>query len=415
MNRKDSRTQPPASLQQKEAEAKPTRSAIQADKEHSSTATEGLIHTLQVHQIELSMQNQELRASRLATEIARDRYAALYDFAPIGYFVFSADARIVEVNLTGAELLAEARENLRNRSFHAFTPPKLRERLARHIADVLQSTRKFSCELTIRRQDGTWFESRLESVRVAMPDEADAAYAVNTSLFDITELKQAEKERTAHTERFNELSRRLAHVQEMERKRLSAELHDRTSPNLAAISLKLARIAETLPRPLSPALEATLEDLVALVDDTTVSIREISTELRPPVLDYAGLLPAIDSLAQQFGRRTGIAVIVDGAQFLTRPAPEHESLLFRIASEALANCAKHADADAVHIVLANEGQHVVLTIADDGVGFDEDRPSPSGHSQGQGMNVMRERAELAGGSFSLESGSGRGTRIEVKV
>jgi PAS domain S-box-containing protein len=414
MTKKKSGTQPPSSRLRERAEARLVGSAGQVAKEPARTA-EDLVHELQVHQIELEIQNEELRQARLDLEASRDRYADLYDFAPVGYFTFNPDGLIIEVNLTGAELLGVARGNLIRRNFRGFVDFVHRDRWESHVAHVLQSVEKHSCELTVRRPDGSLISARLDSVRRAMSGEPEPVYAIRTALFDITELEKAERERMAHAERLNELTQRLAGVQEAERTRLSGELHDRTSSNLAALGLNLSTIAQALPAPLSPVLEALLEDTRALVNDTTASIREICAELRPPVLDYAGLLGALERHVQQFGRRTGIAVSVERTQLRTRPSHEHELLLFRIVSEALANCAKHARAKSIRIALANEGQRVVLTITDDGVGFDEGGLLRSGKPRGLGLVTMRECAELAGGSFHVESGPGRGTKIEVRV
>ena len=171
----------------------------------------------------------------------------------------------------------------------------------------------------------------------------------------------------------NELSRHLLELQEDTRRRLAGELHDRTSPNLAAIGINLDVMSATLLKEGSVELAARLEDTRALIEDTTASIREISADLRPPVLDYAGLLAALESYAHQFSRRTGIPVQVD---CLDRASAIVVGVgidcLFRIAQEALTNCAKHACATSIRVTLRQGGHPVVLTVADNGVGFDPD-------------------------------------------
>jgi len=199
-------------------------------------------------------------------------------------------------------------------------------------------------------------------------------------------------------------------VQEEERRRLSAELHDRTSPNLSALSIML-RTAEQQ-GPLADAEEraALLEDARALLDDTTASIREISAELRPPVLDYGGLLPALESHAESFAARTGIAVRVDCPAPVGRLSPEIESSLFRIAQEAMTNCAKHAGAAHIDIALRIEDDQLVLVIADDGVGFEREQLVRPGH----GLLIMRERAEFAGGHCEIDSRPGEGAVFRLE-
>ncbi len=405
---------PPDRRLRQRAEAELANTAAPSEDRRERSAEE-LVHELQVHQIELEVQNEELRQARLTLELARDRYADLYDFAPLGYFTFNSAGLIVEANLTGARLLGIVRGGLIGRSFDGFVDAGQRGRWTHYLARVLQGEEQPACELTLRRPDGRVFVARADSVLISPGRESEAALAIRTAVTDISDLKQAEQARAVQAERLNQMARRLAAAQEEERKHLSAELHDRTSPNLAALRINLANIIEALPLPLPEFLETLLDDTSALVDDATASIREICAELRPPVLDYAGVLAAIESYAQQFGRRTGIAVSVDGARFSQRPTLDNESMLFRIAVEALTNCAKHAHAQSVRIVLANEGRQVVLSVADDGIGFDERRRRYGDDMLGQGLVTMRERAEFAGASFRVESAAGRGTRIEVRV
>jgi signal transduction histidine kinase len=157
-------------------------------------------------------------------------------------------------------------------------------------------------------------------------------------------------------------------------------------------------------------LRALLDDTAGLVADTTIGIREISSNLRPTVLDDGGLLPALSGYAEQFAQRTGIAVQLDTKNATSTLTAAVQSSLFRIVQEALTNCAKHASARNVTIELgSDDANHVWLAIADDGVGFDLDRHSRSG----LGLLTMRERAEFHGGRFSLETTPGHGTRIRV--
>jgi signal transduction histidine kinase len=213
-------------------------------------------------------------------------------------------------------------------------------------------------------------------------------------------------------ERFRELSGRLVEVQEAERRQLSAELHDRTSPQLAAIQINLGMLNRLLSTRETEDVRALLDDTVALIADTTVGIREISSNLRPTVLDDGGLLPALAGYSHQFTQRTGIVVHLETQDATSTLSPAVQSSLFRIVQEALTNCAKHAKARSVTIRLSTDSRHLVsLMIADDGVGFDVERQSTSG----LGLLTMRERAEFLGGRFSLETGPGQGTRIDVQL
>jgi two-component system CheB/CheR fusion protein len=216
-------------------------------------------------------------------------------------------------------------------------------------------------------------------------------------------------------ERMDELSRHLVVVQESGRRRLSGELHDRTSPNLAAIGINLNVISDIISAEQSPELSARVDDIRAMIDDTTASIREICSDLRPPILDYAGLEAALESYVKQFQRRTGIVVRIDCAHPAVRLTPALESALFRIVQEALTNCAKHSRAKSIGITLNLDSQPVVLMVNDDGIGFDPDLLGKTSHTGGLGILTMREMAEFSGGKLTLESSPGNGTRIKVEI
>ncbi|MBU3908614.1 MAG: EAL domain-containing protein [Gammaproteobacteria bacterium] len=152
-------------------------------------STEDLLHELQVHQIELEMQNESLRQAQFALEESRDRYVDLYEFAPIGYFTLSRNGLIVAVNLTGATLLREERAILLERRFASYVEPHDRERWQRNFALALQQGGKQSCDLLLRRRDGTLFHGHL------LCNATDSiAQQLRITLSDITEQKQAEEQ-----------------------------------------------------------------------------------------------------------------------------------------------------------------------------------------------------------------------------
>ena len=232
---------------------------------------------------------------------------------------------------------------------------------------------------------------------------------------DISARRVAERAREEHGRRLAVLSRRLVDVQEDERRRLAATLHDLVSPNLAAIKINLSILETSLPGELLAALAPRLADTLALLDDTNASIREISADYRPVLLDYAGLVSAVEGYAHRFSGRTGIRVNLDARDDGPRLQTDVEALLFRIIQEALTNCAKHAGAHSVAITLEHDAQHAKLTIVDDGRGFDPEALGKTGQTPGLGLLTMRERAEFAGGRFQISSRRGSGTRIEVTI
>ena len=271
---------------------------------------------------------------------------------------------------------------------------------------AVNDTGRWDGEIINRRKNGEFYAQWLIISRVQ--DEAGNVANYVAIAVDITERKQSER-------RMQELSQHLVVMQESARRRLSGELHDRTSPNLAAIVVNLDIVDDLLADEHQPVLSDRLADIRALLDDTASSIREISADLRPPILDYAGLADALASYARQFSRRTGIAVEIDCAQCRERLKPELESVLFRIVQEALTNCAKHSRAAAITVALRLDGDTVVLTVSDDGVGFNPDLLGKTTHTGGLGILTMREMTEFSGGTFRIESCPDQGTRIHVNI
>jgi len=149
-----------------------------------------LLHELQVHQIELKMQNEELRTAQVALEEARDRYMDLYEFAPVGYLTLLREGQISSINLTGAALFGEDRKNLLQRRFERLIAPADHDRWQRHFIRVMQQGDKQICELALQRSDGTLFNARLDSLLVL---DDDAAPLLRVTLTDITARMRAEE------------------------------------------------------------------------------------------------------------------------------------------------------------------------------------------------------------------------------
>ena len=203
----------------------------------------------------------------------------------------------------------------------------------------------------------------------------------------------------------------LVELQESERRQLSRELHDRVGQNLTALGLNLDALRSQFSGDDRAGMRARIEDSIALVEATADAIENVMAELHPPMLDDHGLLPALQWYAKQFSERTGIGVTVLGGYPEPRVGPQIEIVLFRIAQEALNNVAKHARAAHVEIALDRSESELVLSVLDDGTGFDLAVPSGAGH----GMAMMRERAHSIGGRIEINALPGEGTQVVIRV
>ena len=230
---------------------------------------------------------------------------------------------------------------------------------------------------------------------------------------EVRERRLAEQAALNLADRLQNMTRRLGEAQEVERRRLAAELHDGVCSNLAAIGLNLALLQRQLPHSDAASMQRRLSGLIAQIDEAKANAKDISVDLRPLLLEERDLLSALEDYACRFEGSTGIAVEVKGANSGRRLPSEKKIALFRIVQEALTNCARHAQARTVAIELDYDPEHLLLSVTDDGIGID--LAGLSRKKPGLGLLSMQERAEAIGCRWRIESLPGKGTRVSVSV
>jgi signal transduction histidine kinase len=216
----------------------------------------------------------------------------------------------------------------------------------------------------------------------------------------------------ARTGELERLAARMVRQHEDERRRLSRELHDETAQVFAAVKLELGLVRERAGPDLVPRLDRSL----ALIDAGIRSIRSVTDDLRPSLLDELGLLPALRALVRDFGARGGLTVRFDAPTSLPPLSESAELAVFRALQEGLANVARHANASTVEIRASARGGDLVLEVSDDGRGL------PSGVTPEQlernghmGLVGMRERIVALGGSVTLANQPPGGVRLTVRL
>jgi signal transduction histidine kinase len=210
-----------------------------------------------------------------------------------------------------------------------------------------------------------------------------------------------------------QLYMRLAHIEDDERRALHAELHDQVGANLSALRLELDVAASLLSRNDASSAERHLGGASVVAAETIVMARDLMAGLRPPALDDFGLVAALRTFAESQSSRLNLRIDVSGAEVKPRPGRLVESSLFRIAQEAVVNAARHASATRVAVAIAERDGRVILTVKDDGVGFDLD--ARGGDQNHWGLKSMRERAYAIGGILHVETAPGIGTQVTTEV
>ena len=254
------------------------------------------------------------------------------------------------------------------------------------------------------RSDGTEFpiESTISQVVI------DGKRQLTAVLRDVTERRRAENELREMNHQLRGLSAALEDIREQERARIARELHDDLGQQLTGLKLELSWLGNRIKDGRMPPNER-IEEMRQQLDAAIASVRRISTELRPIILDDLGFEEAVNWLIKEFIKRTGIHVVasLEAGEYVKNT--DLATAMFRIVQESLTNIARYAQANRVDVLLTMSERVLILTITDDGIGMDGEL-----NVGGFGLVSMRERARALGGHFSIVSGNPNGVTIRVE-
>jgi len=283
--------------------------------------------------------------------------------------------------------------------------------VAAKMYDSLRDQWTWSGEVLSVKKDGTPFHCRTSVTTF----ESTRYGTVWVGIYeDITEQKRAERILRESEDQLRDLSSRLISAQEEERKRIAGELHDSIGSSLGAIKMGLENALASM-EPDAPAARS-IGHVVALAQECIHEVRRIMSDLRPSVLDDLGLLATITWFCRQFEALHPNIHLEREIHVEENNVPESlRIVIFRVIQEALHNVIKHSKAEFVALSLEKKGRSLELTIEDNGVGFDKNEAFSRIHDKGGlGLTSMRERVELSGGAYSIESSAGQGTVIRAR-
>jgi PAS domain S-box-containing protein len=412
-----------------------------------------LPHELQVHQVELEMQNAELREARDRMEVQLEKYTDLYDFAPVGYFSLDEQGRILEVNLAGAALLGVERSRLLNRRFPPFVVPPSQSTFLAFLEQVFAGTGKQACEAVLLRENAAAFWASLQGT-CAIPVSASRKWC-RMAVSDITSLKQAEaaqrrlevlaatnqkleqeiirrqavedslkeseqqqrqllEQSRQMQEQLRRLSRQVLVTQEEERKRISRELHDIIAQTLTGINVHLSTLKAKAAAN-AEGIGEIIDRAQRLVEQSVRIVHQFARALRPAVLDDLGLIPALRAFMKSYKEETGIHVSFSTFAAVEKVSDDKRTVLYRVAQEALTNVARHARASRASVELRQLDGAISMTITDDGKGFRTKAVLSDKRKGRLGLLGMKERLEMVGGKLIINSIPGKGTTLRTEM
>ncbi|MBI5583289.1 MAG: PAS domain S-box protein [Deltaproteobacteria bacterium] len=386
----------------------------------SPEAAHRLLHELRVHQVELEMQNEELRRVQEQLEVSRARYFDLYDLAPVGYVTLSEQGLILEANLTIITLLGVTKGALVKQPLTRFIDREDQDIHYRHRKQLLETGASQVYEVRMRRREAGLFWARLEAVAV---QNAEGVFFHRVTVSDITPRIRAEQAERCATEELKKthqalevrveertseiriLSARLLAAQEDERKRIAMDLHDGLGGLLSAIKYKV-EAAQGLQE---------VKEVLPYLQQAIAECRRVQLHLRPSMLDNIGLLPTLNWLIREFQKSNPGLEIEQQFEIEEEEVPlSLKTVIFRITQETLNNIFKHSGSSWMHLALRNSNGALQLTIRDTGQGFAVEKESAvPGSDHGFGLAIMRERVEWSGGIFSIQSVLGKGTMVQA--
>lgn len=354
---------------------------------NGENGTPGLIEDTVVDITERKRVEQELRDSE-------EKFRALFEGSRDAIGITTPTGKFLDANQAWLDLFGYTRQemlelNVAEHYVHSLDRSKFRQEL-----EQKGSLRDY--EVKLGRKDGKALDCLITATVWRAANGEIIGY--QSIIRDITDRKQAEKS-------LRELSGRLLHLQDEERRRLARELHDATAQSLVALAMNLALVKESAAE-LNANSHKILCESVGLAQQCSQEIRTLSYLLHPPLLEELGLASTLRWYADGFAKRSGIELTLELPRDLTRLSMEVETTLFRIVQESLTNIHRHSGSPTAKIRVVQDATHLTMEVADEGAGMAPailERARGSAAALGVGIAGMGERARQLGGRLEIDS------------
>src|SRR5689334_15724091 len=354
---------------------------------------------------ELEERIAERKRAEVALRESEERYRELFENAKDAIYVHDLEGTYLSINRAAEKLSGYSRAEIVGHNFKEFVAPE-------HVRYVRDSFWK-----KLAQQGETTYEVDFinkDGRRVPIEVSSRAIYE-NGELVGVQGMARDVSERKLAQDALLMFSRNLIEAQEEERRRIARELHDQIGQILTAVKMNLHAVQQFCQ---GSEAGSYVKDNIEAVDEALRLVRDLSVELRPPILDDLGLTTALRWYVDRYTKRTGLSVdvLIDLPDENERFPRELETACFRIAQEALTNVVRHAKATQVLVRLTRDTDVLFLIVKDDGVGFDVDRlRKRASRVATLGLVSMQERAHAAGGTIEIDSAPASGTEIRFSL
>lgn len=326
--------------------------------------------------------------------------SSILKYTPDVVYIKDTQGRYLLVNSCYEQILGMTGAEVRNKTDAQLLPPEIAAQFRRNDQCALERRAPYQVEEHLPQRDGL---HTYLSVKFPIYDDGGQIIAVCGISTDITALKKAQNQ-------LRRLSASIMDNQEKERAAIARELHDELGQVLTALHMDAVWMVERF-KTGDPAAAQRALTMCDLIDKNINDVRGMAIRLRPGVLDDLGLVDALEWYTADFESRTGIVCVFEHSPVETIAGPV-ATAAYRITQEALTNTLRHARAGRIHVGMETRDGDLILTVSDDGVGFD---PTELADSEGLGIAGMRERAVLVGGMLTIDTAPGRGMRVVLRV
>ncbi len=341
------------------------------------------------------------------TRMSAQKYKLLFNKNPFPMFMLSKpDLKLIDVNEAAAIQYGYSREEFLNLTAFDIRPDDDVTPFMNKIENSPELINDFGIRKH-RKKDGTIIKVEVKTHQIV--DDGRPALLVLTN--DVTERMIAEEEIKRSHEELRQLSSYLETIREEERTSIAREIHDELGQQLTGLKMDISWLSKKINGE-SKVVHEKISGMLSLVDETVKTVRRISTELRPGILDDLGLVDALQWQSHEFEKRTGITSKFDTSFSESSFEKKLSTGIFRVFQETLTNIARHAQASKINTSFERQEENLVLRIKDNGKGFNE---SEIKVKRTLGLVGMKERAKMFGGNLDIKSQAGKGTEITLSV